>query len=68
MSKNKIKWVLNPVEVQKYGMASNSSGRSKASQSRALDHTSKEWNLVHVPTGIEVKDKIPAGNYSKKEM
>jgi hypothetical protein len=42
---------MNPAEVQRYGDSSNSSGRRKSSQSRALDITSKEWNLVHEPTG-----------------
>ena len=67
MTKKK-KWSLDPAEVQMYGGSSNSSGRKKASQSRAMDTRSKDWNLIHVPTGLEVGGAIPSGNYSKKEM
>jgi hypothetical protein len=68
MSKKRNKWSLNQEEVQMYGGSSNIGGRKNPSQSRALDTTSLEWNLIHVPTGEKVYGEVPSGNYSKKEM
>jgi len=66
--KKKLKWSMNPSDVARYGLSFRSSGRSKASQSRVLDTSSKQWSLIHTPTNLEVKGNIPERNYSKKEM
>lgn len=60
------KWKLDPAEVGK-GWGSSSSSKS-GQFSRRLKVTSATLTLVHIPTGLEVKGEVPAGNYSKKEM
>tara|TARA_R110002096_G_scaffold436056_1_gene666541 strand:+ start:99568 stop:99861 length:294 start_codon:yes stop_codon:yes gene_type:complete len=69
MSKSKkLKWRLNPDEVNCTGMASSKSGRTKVRQSRALDQRSLKLTMVHEPTKLEATGKIPEGHYSRKKM
>lgn len=67
MGKNQAgTWRLNPQEVT-WGMNNSSSGKSGQFE-RKLKTTSTCMFLLHKPTDIKVEGKIPAGNYSKKEM
>ena len=64
-SKSKA-WHLNPDEISG-GCQGLSAGKNGIFE-RKLKITSKQIFLTHELTDTKVEGKIPAGNYSKKEM
>jgi hypothetical protein len=66
--KKQKSWKITREEVDVGWFASTSGGRTKARQSRSRDIRSRDLDIVHLPTGVSIKDSIPPGNYSKKEM
>jgi hypothetical protein len=64
----KSSWNLDPKEVHWYGGRSTTTIRNSSRKPRIADARSAEINLVHDPTGIEIKGSIPTGHYSKKDM
>jgi hypothetical protein len=61
-------WSMARTDVRETRVAANSSGRTKAAESRALDVTDVTITLQHVPTGIEVSGSVPPGHYSRSVM
>ena len=64
--KKKQEWKLDWADID-WGGGSSSCGKSGQFE-RKLKTTSCNIFLIHKPTGIRVKDEVPPGNYSKKEM
>jgi protein subunit release factor A len=62
------RWILDRSEVSESRWGHSSGRRARASQSRALDLTSSEIRLKHLPTGVEVAGEVPQGNRSRVEM
>ncbi len=68
-SKKKEKWKLDPAEVVVLADSGSSGRRKHATKAgRATCITHSCVRLVHIPTGIEVSEEIPHGNYSRNEM
>jgi hypothetical protein len=61
-------WTLDPQDVDTFATSTRSSGRGRATLSRALDVSGQTLRLTHLPTGIAVSGEVPAGSYSRTEM
>jgi hypothetical protein len=62
-------FTLNQNEVSWGSHGSRTGARNKLSRaSAAVDTSSVELYLKHLPTGVEVQGEVPAGHYSNKQM
>lgn len=59
--------MIDPEDVEYYGMTASVSSRRKARQSRALDDRSYTFTFRHRPTGTQVQVETGIVHWSRKQ-